>query len=353
MASAWREPGEVVEAIHTHLILSFSPLKGGEGTLVKHPYPHSSDSLASCGPSTPRVTLRRGAQGKKRMDWLFAQPLDSVSVLSNRIILIIAMTGFASAALAALGMMTVGGGKYAALGTIAVPISFLAGFFFFLGLPPTWSTDPLHILPYIILFGLLCGIVIDIVTHIENVRLAVVLGWPAIVVVGIGWQEMPDFVTIAGLPMAVLWLSAVLGYLWMGLEHKSQSTPIVCLLAITIGLGLLAYVGDSKILTVLSGILTAALLGFFALNWPNVRFPLLATGNLGVAGAVLSLAVMEALYTTVPVEAIALLLLVLVMPWISQRLPFGSGAKMGQIVLLLTCLFPIAGAVALALRLKG
>lgn len=286
------------------------------------------------------------------MDWLFAQPLDSVSVLSNRIILIVAMTGVASAALAGLAMMTVGGGKYAALGTMSVPIAFLAGFFFFLGLPPAWSTDPLHILPYIILFGLLAGIIIDTVTHIENLRLAVVLAWPAIVVVGIGWKEMPDFATIAGLPMAVLWLSAVLGYLWLGLEHKSQATPIVCMIAITIGLGLLAFVGGSKILTVLNGILASALIGFFALNWPNVRFPLLATGNFGIAGAVLALAVMEALYTSVPVEAIAILLLILGMPLIAGRLPFGGGAKMGPIVLLLTCALPVAGAVALALRLK-
>jgi len=286
------------------------------------------------------------------MDWLFAQPVDSVSVFSNRIILIVAMTGVASAALAGLAMMTVGGGKYAALGTVSVPIAFLAGFFFFLGLPPAWSTDPLHILPYVIVLGLLAGIVIDTLFHIEDLRLAVVLAWPAIVVVGIGWQEMPDFATIAGLPMAVLWLSAVLGYLWMGLEHKSQATPIVCLFAVTVGLGLLAHVGGSKIVTILSGILGAALLGFWALNWPNVRFPLLATGNLGIAGAVLAVAVMEALYTPTPVEAIALLMLVLVMPPIAARLPFGSGAKAGPIVLLLTCLLPIAGAVALAQHLK-
>jgi hypothetical protein len=79
---------------------------------------------------------------------------------------------------------------------------------------------------------------------------------------------------------------------------------------------------------------------------------MLATGNLGIAGAVLAVAVMEALYTSIPVEAMAILLLVLVMPWISARLPFGSGAKMGPIVLLLTCLVPVAGAVALARYLK-
>jgi hypothetical protein len=284
------------------------------------------------------------------MEWLFSQPVDS-SVLSSRIILIVAMTGFASAALAALCMVTIGGSKYAALGSVSVPLAFLAGFVFFLGVPPPGSTNPVHVLPYLILLGIIAGLIIDIVTHIENVRLAVVLAWPAIIVVGIGWQEMPEFATIAGLPMAVLWLSAVLGYLWMGLDHKAQTTPIVCMIAITLGLGLLAFVGGSKIVTVLSGLLAAALIGFFALNWPNVRFPLLATGNLGVAGAVLALAVMEALYTTIPTEAVALLLLVLVMPWISSRLPLGSG-KAGPFILLLTTFLPIAGAVALALRLK-
>lgn len=286
------------------------------------------------------------------MDWLFAQPVDSVTIFSSRIVLIVAMTGVASAALAGLAMMTVGGTKYAALGSAAVPVAFLAGFVFFLGLPPAWSTDPLHILPYIIVLGLLVGIVIDLVTHIENLRLAVVLAWPAIVVVGIGWQEMPDFATIAGLPMAVLWLAAVLGYLWLGLEHKAQSTPLVCLLAITLGLGLLALIGGSKILTILSFILGAALLGFFALNWPNIRFPMLATGNMGIAGAVLAVAVMEALYTATPVEAVGLLMLILVMPPLASRLPLGTSAKLGPLVLLLTCLIPIAGAMALALRLK-
>src|SRR3546814_2168906 len=104
-----------------------------------------------------------------------------------------------------------------------------------------WSSDvcssDLHLLPYVVLVGLLAGVVIDTATNIESVRLGVVLGWPAVVVVAIGWREMPDFATIAGLPMALLWLSAVIGYLWIGLEHRFASAPIVGLLAIAIGLG--------------------------------------------------------------------------------------------------------------------
>jgi hypothetical protein len=139
----------------------------------------------------------------------------------------------------------------------------------------------------------------------------------------------------------------------MGAQHRFQSTPIVCLFAITVGLGLLAFLDDSRIVTVLSGILAAALLGFFALNWPNVRVPLLATGNFGIAGAVLSLAVLEALYTTTPVAAIGLLLLVLAMPPIAGRLPLGKDAKAGPLILLLTTALPIVGALALAMHLKG
>jgi len=286
------------------------------------------------------------------MNWLFTHQIDA-SVLSYRIILIVAMTCMASAALAAISMRTVGGGKYAAIGSVSVPLAFLTGSFFFLGLPPAWSVDPLHLLPYVILIGVIAGIAVDVFSHIENVRLLVVLAWPAVVVVGIGWQEMPDFATIAGLPMAVLWLCAVLGYLWMGAKHRFQSTPIVCLFAIIVGLGLLAFLDDSRIVTVLSGILAAALLGFFALNWPTVRVPLLATGNFGIAGAVLSLAVLEALYTTTPVAAIGLLLLVLAMPPIAGRLPLGKDAKAGPLILLLTTALPIVGALALAMHLKG
>ena len=285
------------------------------------------------------------------MEWLFAQPLDSV--LSNRIILIVVMTGVASAALSALSMMLVGGGKYAVLGAASVPIAFLAGFFFFLGLPPAWSSNPLHILPYIVLLGLVAGLIIDTASHVENLRLAVVLAWPAIVVVGIGWQEMPDFATIAGLPMALLWLSGVLGYLWMGTGHRFQTTPVVCLLAIAIGLALLAVIGDSKILTVLSAIYASALIGFFAFNWPHPRFPLLAVGNFGIAGAALAIAVMEALYSNTPTEAIAVLLLVFAMPPLAGLLPYGKGAKAGPFVLLLACFLPVILATWFALHLKG
>src|SRR3546814_3823796 len=56
-----------------------------------------------------------------------------------------------------------------------------------------WSSDvcssDLHLLPYVVLVGLLAGVVIDTATNIESVRLGVVLGWPAVVVVAIGWRE--------------------------------------------------------------------------------------------------------------------------------------------------------------------
>lgn len=285
------------------------------------------------------------------MDWLFAQPLDSI--VSGRIILIVVATAVASAALSGLAMVTVGGGKYAALGYFAIPVSFLGGYAMFLGIPPFPSADPLHLLPYVVLAGLVAGLAIDTISHIESTRLAVVLGWPAVVVVTIGLLEMPDFATIAGLPMAVLWLSAVLTYLWLGLEHRFQSTPIVSLLVITIGLGLLAFIGGSKILTVLSGILAAAFLGSFALNWPAPRFAFLAVGNLGAAGAVLALAVAQALFTNTPPFPLAILLLVLAMPPLAGRLPFGTGAKAGPIVLMVVSAIPVAAAVAIALHLKG
>ncbi len=286
------------------------------------------------------------------MDWLFAQPLDSV-IFSNRIILIVVATAVASAALSALAMVTVGGGKYAALGCFAIPISFLGGYVMFLGVPDFPSADPLHLLPYIVLVGLIVGIVIDTFSHIESTRLAVVLGWPAVVVVTIGILEMPNFATIAGLPMAVLWLSAVLTNLWLGLEHRFQTTPVVSLFVITIGLGLLAFIGGSKILTILSGILAAAYLGFFALNWPMPRFAFLAVGNLGAAGAVLALAVAQALFTATQPLPLAVLLLVLPMPLIAGRLPFGAGPKAGPMVLLLVSIIPVAAAAAIALHLKG
>ena len=150
------------------------------------------------------------------MDWLFAQPLDSV--ISTRILLIVVATFVASAAVSVLSAVTLGGGKYAPLGCSAVPIAFLAGNILFLGIPTFPSADPLHLIPIVILAGLLAGIVIDAAIGIESAKLAVVLVWPAVVVVGIGWREMPDFATIAGLPMALLWLGAVLGCLWLGLQ---------------------------------------------------------------------------------------------------------------------------------------
>ena len=285
------------------------------------------------------------------MDWLFAQPLDSV--ISTRILLIVVATFVASAAVSVLSAVTLGGGKYAPLGCSAVPIAFLAGNILFLGIPTFPSADPLHLIPIVILAGLLAGIVIDAAIGIESAKLAVVLVWPAVVVVGIGWREMPDFATIAGLPMALLWLGAVLGYLWMGLEHRFASTPVVTLFVMTVGLALLAFLGDSKIMTVLSAILAAALFGFFAFNWPLPRFPIQAVGHLGIAGAVLSLAVAVVLYTATPAQAVAVLLLVVAAPPLAGRLPLGTGPKSGPIVLMFVSALPVIMAVAVALHYQG
>src|SRR5690606_21657290 len=83
-----------------------------------------------CPTRIGRVTVWRGCT---RMEWLFAQPLDSIA--STRILIILIATAAASAALSALGAFTVGGGKYAAVGSGSVPLAFLAGFVLFLGPP--------------------------------------------------------------------------------------------------------------------------------------------------------------------------------------------------------------------------
>jgi len=42
------EPGEVVGTASAHLILSFSPLKGGEGTHIEHPFSYAI-ARSRCG----------------------------------------------------------------------------------------------------------------------------------------------------------------------------------------------------------------------------------------------------------------------------------------------------------------
>ena len=209
------------------------------------------------------------------MDSLFAQQLESI--VSGRIGLILVIALAVSATFAGIFRFTLARSRAAGLGYLGVPAGLLAGFALFLGPPPILSTDPLHLIFSVVLLGLIAGVAIDIFSDVDVMRLAVVLGWPAFVVVAIGWREMPDFATISGLPMAVLWFAAVLAYLWSGSEHTVRSAPIIVLLAVTIGLGLTAYLGGSKILTMLSAILASSFVGVLAWSWPTARFPFGAT----------------------------------------------------------------------------
>jgi hypothetical protein len=275
----------------------------------------------------------------------FATALDLL--VSGRIGLILIIAFAASIAVAGTVYFALGKTKLAGFGHAAVPVGFLAGFFLFLGFPPFPSSDPLHLLPYVILFGLLAGLIIDSFAEVEIVRLAVVLGWPAVIVVAIGWREMPEFATFAGLPMALLWLSFVLTHLWLGLEHKPM-TPLIAQFAVTIGIGVLALIAGSKIISVLAAILAVAMLGFLGWNYPRPRFPFGGTANLGATGAILALAATLVLYTNAPVIAVAVLMLVLAVAPFASRLPLGANAVVGPFISLLVCVIPVAIAAALA-----
>jgi hypothetical protein len=284
------------------------------------------------------------------MNLLFAQALEAL--VSGRIGLILVIALAVAAAVAGIAWFTLGKTRFAALGHAGVPAGFLAGFFLFLGVPPVLSGDPLHILPYIVLLGLISGLAVDAIAELDRVRLAAVLGWPALVVVAIGWREMPDFATSAGLPMAILWLAAVLAHLWMGTEQKSPITPAIVLFAFTIGIGLVAAIGGTKILTVLTTILSVAFIGLLAWMWPRPRFPFGATGMVGMGGAVLALAVAMVLYTTASDAAVAVLMLIFAVAPLASRLP-GGGGKAGPFVLLVVCAIPVVLAGAVALHARG
>jgi hypothetical protein len=285
------------------------------------------------------------------MTKLFAQALDLL--VTGRIGLILVIVLAVSVALAGIAWFTLAKTRAAGLGYAAVPAGFIAGYVLFLGLPPFPSSDPLHLIPYVVLAGLLAGVVIDSIADVDAVRLGVVLGWPAFVIVAIGWREMPEFATFAGLPMAVLWLAAVLTHLWLGVAHRSPATPIVALFAVTVGLGLTAFIGGSRFLTVLSVILAVSFAGFLGWNYPRPRFPFGATANLGAAGAVLALAVAQVLYTDSSALAVATLMLVFALAPLTARLPLGASAKAGPFMLLIVCAIPIAAAAVFALNARG
>lgn len=281
----------------------------------------------------------------------FAQALDLL--VTGRIGLILVIVLAASVAVAGIAWFTLGKSRAAGIGYAAVPVGFLAGFILFLGLPPFLSPDPLHIIPYVVLVGLIAGIVIDSLADVEMVKLGVVLAWPAFVIVAIGWREMPDFATFAGLPMAVLWLAAVLTHLWFGTQHRPPAAPLVSLFALTIGLGITAFLGGSRILTVLAVILAVSFLGLIGWSYPRLRFPFGATATVGAGSAVFALAVAQVLYTNTPTLAVAALLLIFALAPLAARLPLGAGAKTSPFVLLGVSAIPIAVAAALALNARG
>jgi hypothetical protein len=272
-------------------------------------------------------------------------PLDAL--LSSRLILVLAGSLLISAGLTGLLKVTLPG-AYVHLCCAAIPLGFIGGYLALLGIPPLTLLDPLYFFPYLIGFGIVFGLAIDIFTNADKAKLAIVLLWPAIMVVLIGWHDMPEFSTFAGLPISVMWLSGVIINLWVTGKHATRMAPVIGLFAMAIGLTVVALISGGRILPILGSSLCLAILGFLAWNWPTQRLFFLGTGAVSTGGAVLSLAIIEVLYSEVSDRAIAVLALIIFMRPIGTLLPFGKGQKMGPVMHLVACLIPVMIAAAIA-----
>ena len=284
------------------------------------------------------------------MDWLNALPLDTL--FSNRLVLVLAGALLVSGGLTGL-LWKVLPGAYVHLCCAAIPLGFIGGYLALLGLPPLTLLDPLYFLPYACLLGLLYGLGIDIFTNADKAKLAIVLLWPAILVVLLGWHDMPDFSTYAGLPISVMWLSGVIVNLWVTGKHATRMAPLIGLFAMAIGLTVIAIIPGGRILPLLGGALCMAILGYLAWNWPTQRLFFMATGAVGTGGSVLALAIIEVLYSEVSDRAIAVLALIIFMRPIASLLPFSKSQKMQPIMHLVACLIPVVLAAVIAWQDAG
>lgn len=212
------------------------------------------------------------------------------------------------------------------------------------GFPPRSGTQKVL---YVVLVGLVFGVLIDLVRGQILTRILAFL-WPAGIIAWIGWRQLMSLDPISLITIALLYVASVVVMLGLQKPTGPTSNGPVMLLAASVGAGVITFVGAAASAGQLFGIIAAATGGFLLWNWPTPRFRFDAGGVLGAGGAFIAVATITILFTDADKLAMAFLILVFLSSRVSSVTQLGVRPGFGPIVTGFVALIPVLVAVAIA-----
>jgi len=241
----------------------------------------------------------------------------------------------------------------ARLAGLAIGVAFLVAYINLFDWPTWPPRSASQKVGYLVLIGLVAGGVLDWLDKRPpeiTGRLAPVL-LPAIIFGWIGWREITSFDVEGLMILAVLWLAG--RFVFVRLQdvgqNRNAAVGAVLVLAASVGISAIAFIGSAASQAQLAGLLAAAAGGFLVWNWPTPRFVFGQAAVFAAATALTAIATTIALYTDADRLAMGLILAVFLAPSVLAFKPLAGKPALQSLAVGGVTLLPVALAVAVAL----
>jgi hypothetical protein len=235
----------------------------------------------------------------------------------------------------------------------AIGIAFLVGYallFTWPDFPPKSSGQKL---PFIVLAGVVIGLIIDFMKTPTLFKYGAIILWPAAIIGWLGWRQLTNISFESGLTLGLLFVAGIFIFDRLANSGPRQSNAPVVLLVACLGASAISLIGASGSLSQKFAILAAAGGGFLLCNWPTARFTFGTSALMGGGGALFALATSVALFSDVELSSFTILLLVFLAPTGAQKLPWQNSPALGPVMVGAVGAIPVIVATAIALVIAG
>jgi hypothetical protein len=219
----------------------------------------------------------------------------------------------------------------------AIALAFVIALVSILGWPPLLPRSSGQKLAYLVLLGLLLGILLDFAVARAPLR-AVAPVWSAVIVAWLGWQQLLGLQPSDLARLALLWLAGAFVFdRLLAFRATGIVAPTMVLVA-GIGMSGITFLGHAASLSQLAAAVAAGTGGFLLLNWPRQRYPFSTATLFGAGTALFAVAAASVLFTQANVLALAILLAIFaagsVRAWLSVDRPIWGPIAFGIIALI-------------------
>ena len=205
---------------------------------------------------------------------------------------------------------------------------------------------------YLVLFGVILGLIIDLIGSPANLRRLSALLWPTVVVGWIGWRQLTALDPVAIVNLTLIDIAGI-AVLWRLYDEPGPAPNApVALISAAFGAAIIAFIGHSSSISQFYGALAAATGGYVLWNWPMPRDTFGAAGVLGGGGAFLALTTILFQFSEINKLALVFILPVFLCPAIARATRFGRSRALAPVATGVLSAVPVAVAIAIAIIME-